>query len=238
VGIAWTCAALLTLAVAARVVAKATLSADLAEVVDVSVLRRGWEFGLGMWVAERLAREGRPWRGARVAWLGLGGVTLAAGLGLAFLPGGLRVRAFAWPLLFAVAVEWAARAGGPASLLERLARWVGERSYSLYLVHPVGLALGMWVYAGWQDGRAAGAAVMLCCTGLLFVGGGAPVRGPGATGASSARARQPGGVKRSPRPVLRRGMHAPRQPDGQGPGEWASPTARQRPGSAGRPGAL
>jgi peptidoglycan/LPS O-acetylase OafA/YrhL len=96
-------------------------------------------------------------------------VTLAGGLALALLPGGLRLRAFLWPPLFAVAVDAAARWTGPPAWPERAARWLGERSYSLYLVHPVGLALGLWAWSVWHGPRLAGAALMLGCTALLFL---------------------------------------------------------------------
>ncbi len=169
VGMPGLCAILLAVAILARLGAIAFLPPGGWLLVDDSFLRRGWEFSLGMWLAERLGRDERSWSAGRVAWTGLALVTVLGGIGLALVPGGLRVRAFLWPLLFAACVEAAARwrpGGGAAG---RLAGWLGERSYSLYLVHPIGLALVIWLVPGWAQARGAAGVAMLVCTAAVFI---------------------------------------------------------------------
>jgi peptidoglycan/LPS O-acetylase OafA/YrhL len=169
-GVGWTCALLLGLAVLSRAAAWALLPPGWRTLVDDTFLRRAWEFGLGMWVAERLAADPRPRASARAAWGGLCLLSVAGGLALAFAPGGLRLRALLWPPLLAAAVEAAARWRPGASWPERAGRWLGERAYSLYLVHPVGLALGAWAAAGSAWGRGAAGPAMLGFTALAFLG--------------------------------------------------------------------
>jgi peptidoglycan/LPS O-acetylase OafA/YrhL len=169
VSMAGLCASLLAVAIGARLVALAFLPARDWLLVDESILRRGWEFCLGMWVAERLVHEPRSRPGARLAWASLALVTLAGGIAVALVPGGLRVRAFLWPVLFAAAVEAAARSQAGSAASRRPLRWLGERSYSLYLVHPVGLALAIVILPGWAAARGAGCAAMLFCTAAVFL---------------------------------------------------------------------
>ena len=169
VGMPGVCAILLALSVVSRLAALALLPPARWQLVDDSFLRRGWEFSLGMWLAERLGRDGRSRRGARTAWVGLALATLLGGIGLALVPGGLRVRAFLWPFLFAATVEAAARWRPGGGLAGRLASWLGERSYSLYLVHPIGLAIAMWLVPGWAGARGTGGAAMLVCVTAVFV---------------------------------------------------------------------
>ena len=168
-GMGGLCAILLALCILARAAALAFLSPTGQFLVDASFLRRGWEFGLGMWVAERLGRDAGSWRLGRLAWAGLALATLLGGIGMALVPGALRIRAFLWPLLFAATVEAAARWSPGLGLAGRIGRWLGERSDSLYLVHPIGLATAMWLLPGWYGARGAAGAAMLVCTAVVLV---------------------------------------------------------------------
>jgi len=160
---------LVLLSIGSRLAALSLLGRAQQELIDDSFLRRGWEFALGMWVAERIGGETRPWRVGRWAWAGLCLLSLGGGFVLGLWPGGLRVRVLLWPPMFAAAVEAAARWKPGSGLVQRLGCWVGVRSYSLYLVHPVGLALAIWLFRAWTTERGAACALMLASTGILFL---------------------------------------------------------------------
>ncbi|RZU33086.1 acyltransferase family protein [Blastococcus saxobsidens] len=103
-----------------------------------STVPRLWELGVGALAAVLLARLRPPrWLAAALGWTGVA-MLVACG---ALLDGAHQFPGWqaAWPVLSAVAVIVAADHGGRAgvhrALSTPLARWLGSRSYALYLWH-------------------------------------------------------------------------------------------------------
>lgn len=140
------CLALFALSILVRVATKRFVPQESSVIFDHSFLRRFWEWALGCVIAERLVAWPRvgwipPWV---LAFLLAG--TYLFGVAILDLPLGGALQTTAWPLLFAVVIECAARLhtsdSGAAS---RWVAWVGHTSYSLYLSHPIALAGGVFL---------------------------------------------------------------------------------------------
>ncbi|MCF6744617.1 acyltransferase [Blastococcus sp. KM273128] len=134
-----------------------------------STLPRLWELGVGALVALLLARW-RPHRHVATA-LGWGGVAALVACG-AVLDGAHEFPGWqaAWPVVSAVAVivaaDAAGRAGAHRVLSSSVARWLGSRSYALYLWHWPILVLHL-VESGRETPSAKGAAAVIALSLLL-----------------------------------------------------------------------
>jgi peptidoglycan/LPS O-acetylase OafA/YrhL len=138
------CAGLFAVMVALRLLDK-LLPPALAGVMTANFLGRWWEWVLGAVVAERLVRT-RQGETSRLLAIGL---TLASAIGacaVTKLPHGILIFYVCCPLSYGVVVFLMARMRPPARWgLERGLEWIGVRSYSLYLTHPMALTLVAWL---------------------------------------------------------------------------------------------
>ncbi|MGY1849161.1 MULTISPECIES: acyltransferase family protein [unclassified Blastococcus] len=134
-----------------------------------STLPRVWELGAGALVALLLAGW-RPHRHVATA-LGWGGLVALVACG-AVLDGAHEFPGYqaAWPVLSAVAVivaaDAAGRAGAHRVLSSPVARWLGSRSYVLYLWHWPILVLYL-VHTGREAPSIKGAAAVIALSLLL-----------------------------------------------------------------------
>ncbi|TKJ35644.1 acyltransferase family protein [Blastococcus sp. CCUG 61487] len=139
------------------------------QVAYFSMLPRLWELGAGALAALLLTRV-RP-SAPVAAVLGWGGVLALVSCG-ALLDGARQFPGWqaAWPVLSAVAVIVAAHHGGPAGAHRFLSlpamRWLGARSYALYLWHWPVLVLYL-VLENRETPSAVGATVILGLSVLL-----------------------------------------------------------------------
>jgi peptidoglycan/LPS O-acetylase OafA/YrhL len=142
VGIGTLCVLLLAFSMAIRMTGKAIgLDEVTKSLIEFSFLSRFWEWVLGCWLAERLTTRGIELIPRR--WMLLGGLVATYAIALAtqnLIP--YTVRLALLPALFALAIVAAAGIGlrdHPPGWLVRM----GKSSYSLYLVHPIALSVGV-----------------------------------------------------------------------------------------------
>ena len=141
------CLALFALMIGLRLVDH-FLPPSLAGVLTYNFLGRWWEWVVGAVVAERLVRGPHVWM--RWPWA----LALATGSAVAVtlmtkLPHGIVLAAVAGPWLYGAVVFGCARMAGPVRRgLAPALEWIGFRSYSLYLTHPIALTLVAVVVQG------------------------------------------------------------------------------------------
>ena len=141
------CLALFALMIGLRLVDH-FLPPTLAGVLTYNFLGRWWEWVVGAVVAERLVRGPHVWM--RWPWA----LALATGSAVAVtlmtkLPHGIVLAAVAGPWLYGAVVFGCARMASPVRRgLAPALEWIGFRSYSLYLTHPIALTLVAVVVEG------------------------------------------------------------------------------------------
>jgi len=112
-----------------------------------------WQWVLGAVIAERLARRPPAPLRASVAVVIAALSAVATCLG-ALLPHGVLVLALLGPLSYGVVVFMASsiQSSGVVGGLRGL-EWIGLRSYSLYLTHPIALTLAVVLLSPWLQGQ-------------------------------------------------------------------------------------
>ena len=158
------CLVLFVVSLLVRVASKG-VGPDWSLVLDQSFARRYWEWCLGCVIAERLVRQPRvDWipQPLTTAFLAL---SYAFGVAIVSFPMGGALRSTVWPLLFALAIELAARQKTSEGAVERGIFWIGHSSYTLYLTHPFALAVGIFAArslgAPWWGEALAGLAATI-----------------------------------------------------------------------------
>lgn len=146
VGFGTIAAGLFALSIGSKLLLKA-LAPGYAELWALNLPGRYWEWALGCLVAERLAAQDRPSRWPEVAALlfgtyALGAVLALLGLRFPGLHSGAIITRI-WPPLFAWTLLRAAQLAPEGRATELLGH-AGLRSYSLYLVHPIGIGLAVY----------------------------------------------------------------------------------------------
>jgi peptidoglycan/LPS O-acetylase OafA/YrhL len=145
------------------------LPPSLSGLLTYSFLGRWWEWVVGAIVAERLVRGHR----LRIRWplalaLAIGSevvVTIATNN----LPHGVVVAAVTGPWLYGVVVFGCALMAVPDRPgLVRALEWIGIRSYSLYLAHPIALTLVAFFVAGSGWVQTAAAIVAAHLAGWIY----------------------------------------------------------------------
>jgi peptidoglycan/LPS O-acetylase OafA/YrhL len=143
------CAGLFAVMVALRLLDK-VLPPSLAGVMTGNFLGRWWEWVLGAVIAERLVRT-RQGQTSRSLAIGLTLASAVVACAVAKLPHGILMLYVCCPFLYGAVVFVMARMRPPSRWgLDGCLGWVGVRSYSLYLTHPISLTLVAWLTAsGW-----------------------------------------------------------------------------------------
>jgi peptidoglycan/LPS O-acetylase OafA/YrhL len=153
---------------ATRVLARPLETADTSVLFDQNLLRRYWEWVLGCVIAERLVADPRVDRAPRWLFIALLAGSYVVGVVVLRLPFGGAIQTAVWPALFALCIECACRLRVPEpGAVVRATVWVGWTSYSLYLIHPVGLALG--IFLANQAGAPWAATVLVGLIGAIVV---------------------------------------------------------------------
>jgi peptidoglycan/LPS O-acetylase OafA/YrhL len=162
------CLFLLAVSIVARAIAIQFLPSTVGAMLDQSVVRRYWEWVLGFVVAEQLVNSGKV--GFVPPWVGPATLFAAFGLGILTLtlPMGGAIRAYSWPLVFALAVAIFARQRESPSVIERILVWVGFTSYSLYLTHPIAIPLTEFALGSLGVRSAALRAIFDLLVAMLF----------------------------------------------------------------------
>jgi peptidoglycan/LPS O-acetylase OafA/YrhL len=116
------------------------LPPSLSGVLTCNFLGRWWEWVLGAVIAERLVRVSRE--ATRWPWaLGLAAGSLVMVTILTKLPHGIAVAGVVGPWIYGPVVFVSALMAPTRNQVVRYVEWVGVRSYSLYLTHPIALTL-------------------------------------------------------------------------------------------------
>lgn len=143
------CAGLFAVMVASRLLDK-VLPPSLAGVMTGNFPGRWWEWVLGAVIAERLVCSRRG-EAPRLLAIGLTLASVVVACVVAKLPHGILILYVCCPFLYGAVVFEMARMRPPSRWgPDRGLEWVGIRSYSLYLTHPMTLTLVAWLTAsGW-----------------------------------------------------------------------------------------
>ena len=143
------CAGLFAVMVALRLLDK-VLPPSLAGVMTGNFPGRWWEWVLGAVIAEHLVRA-RQGETSRLLAIGLTLASAVVACAAAKLPHGILIMYVCCPFSYGAVVYVMARMRPPSRWgLDRGLEWVGIRSYSLYLTHPIALTLVAWLTAsGW-----------------------------------------------------------------------------------------
>jgi peptidoglycan/LPS O-acetylase OafA/YrhL len=144
--------------------------AGLAGLLAFNFLGRWWEWVLGAVIAERLVGTSRGWTPRWVA-IGLPLASVVGVCALVTLPHGILISTVCSPLLYGLVVFVVARMASPGPWsVSRGLEWVGVRSYSLYLTHPIAMTLvGSLTAVGWPAwGQVTLGLVTSYCFGWVY----------------------------------------------------------------------
>ncbi len=136
--------------------------------VGSNVGARLWQWTLGCWLAERLVARGETPRRSHALWLSLSLLSLFVGAAALLDDRTTDALPWIWPLLAAPIVAAAARTRMTrTSRIDRFLLAIGERSYSLYLTHPIALFCVAGLLVNSNVAPAAQAGLELTSAGLL-----------------------------------------------------------------------
>jgi peptidoglycan/LPS O-acetylase OafA/YrhL len=127
-----------------------------------------WQWVLGAVVAEQLVRvRPRALSGALV--IPVIGLSALAASALTRVPHGILLLSILGPVSYALVVFLASSMTSAAGVGARILEWIGLRSYSLYLTHPIALTLVAALAAPWLRRPAVILVVALSSVYLLAV---------------------------------------------------------------------